>query len=451
MDQVVYGEAPLRTERVGGALLWVTVVAVGGFAIACIALALWHALNDAPSAIGGLLGAVLFIMAAGAAAAIWFTLHRAVTVYGDRIEAANGFSTTTLRRSEIKGYRRLRGDLVNLVPRDEFSKPLRISAALLRDPLTQKWFAGLQDLDATTPQPAIVDDGSAGAASADIAVTDVTPAGVAPADAALADVASGDAAPADNADSDDAAADDAPARTDPDALQPDETPAPGQQAELTQLAWIASGAGVAVGIWVAFSPEPHALAVLANVAAMAAGIAMKLYFGPLISIASDRNHTDPRPSISLLFAAPAIALLFRATQDFEILDSVPAIISAGIMALALGAFLIAHDRRLQSSMAIGVFLILGLFFFGALTEINAIFDAAPPVAYRTSIAGLYTRDGRSTSYHVQLGLWGEQHGGEDVTVSGQFYSAHAIGETICVTLSQGWLGMRYYNIGDCRS
>jgi hypothetical protein len=439
LDQAVYGDAPLKCERLQGPLLWVTVAAVGAFALVCLALAIWNALYGAPTTTGALFSAVLLVMAAGAATAGWFTLQRSVTIYGDRIEAANGFTTKALRRSEIKGYRRVRGDLVNLVPRDEFSQPLRISGELLRDPLTQKWFAGLPNLDAVAPQPVAADETRPVDGPDD--ATPVAPKDVAPADAAQSD----DAQTVET----DEAADDDVSKPNDDDLSADETPAPGQQAELSRLAWAANAAGIAIAGWTAFWPQPHTLAVLANIAAASAGIALKLYFGPLISIASDRNHTDPRPSISLLFMAPAFAMMYRAIWDFEILDWGPAIIFAAVMTLALGSFLIAHDRRLQSSLAIGVVLVLAVFFFGALTEINAMVDAAPPAVYRTLIAGLDVRHGKSTSYHMTLGQWGDQHGGEDLTVSEDFYSAHAVGQTVCVKLSRGWLGLRYYTFGDC--
>ena len=424
MDQIVTGDSPLKVERLSGPLLWLTIAATGGFAFVCLSLLAWHALHDLPSTMGGLFEAMLLVMAASAAAAIWFTLRRAVTIYGDRIEATNGFSTTTLQRSEIKGYRRLPGALISLVPSDEFSKPLRVSAELLDDPLTQNWFARLPDLDARDAQPSPYN----GDKCVDI------PADDAPASAPPAETPTDDTTP----------------NKAPADLAPDETPSAGQRDRLKNLTWTTSAVGVAIGAWTAFLPVPHAFAVLVDIAVMAGAIGLKLYFGPLISIASDRNHTDPRPSIAGMFIAPAFAIFFRAMWDFQLLDAWPAVWFAGGMALALGIFLVAHDRRLRSSMAIGVFAALAVFFFGALAEINAIFDVRQPVVYRTSIAGLYVRSGKSTSYEVTLGEWANQPAGHDVTVSREFYSTHVVGEAICVTLSQGWLGLRYYNVGDCR-
>ena len=80
---------------------------------------------------------------------------------------------------------------------------------------------------------------------------------------------------------------------------------------------------------------------------------------------------------------------------------------------------------------------------------NVALDRNPPELYRVEMKRKYTNRDELRSHNFQLGPWGPQTSGETATVSRSLYEATSEGDTVCVALRQGALGIAWYNVRAC--
>jgi hypothetical protein len=326
-------------------------------------------------------------------------LQYSVTVWPDRIEYANGFTRSTLLRSAVQGYRRSdRGRKLRLIPSDGSQNSVTVSSELLTDPHTKSWFDGIPDIEARelrAAQVAFAEDPRLGDA-VDLRCT-----------------------------------------------------------HLAQLEKFAKGLdylGAAIGIWALIWPAPYAIAILSAVATVLLALALKVLSHSLFSLRDDAR-TDPRPKIGMLFSVPAIAVMARAVTDINLIDWLPVLQWSFCIAAVLAIPILSGEATFRSKPAVTAFLLLLAYGFscGALAELNRIFDTSQPVSFRTTIRGMHVSSGKSHTYRLTLDGWANRPTGTDVKVSSSFYNALHVGDTVCIYLSTGWLGYRYYDAGYCAS
>jgi hypothetical protein len=87
--------------------------------------------------------------------------------------------------------------------------------------------------------------------------------------------------------------------------------------------------------------------------------------------------------------------------------------------------------------------------YGAGMEINAGLDGAPTQRFPVKVLAKHISSGKGRARHVIIAAWGPKRGPDDVTVGGGFYRAVNVGDTLCVDLHSGALGVPWYRLTDC--
>ena len=84
-----------------------------------------------------------------------------------------------------------------------------------------------------------------------------------------------------------------------------------------------------------------------------------------------------------------------------------------------------------------------------LIEVNALLDRSTPIDYPVAVISKHVSRGKSTNYHFGLAPWGPYHTSEDAMVPGWRYRQTQVGDTVCVVLRTGALGVAWYTVGSC--
>ena len=368
MDQVNFGEQPLKVDRLSTIVRVIVVAGCSGIAMLFFSLAA-VGLRDGPDRGGypgliAMIAAAIFILGLG-----WYTFMRRATIWPDRVEYANGFgATSSLLRSSIKGFRHSsKNERLILIPRDEFAKPISVSTGLLKDARTKTWFEGLPDLDAQdleAAQKELERDARLGAT---------------------------------------------------------DTERRASIRRMTFAAQIISGAGLVFALWAFVTAWPSNLPVFGAIAVMLSALAAKLIFGSFLTVGGERY--DPRPSVATVLLC-GVAIGLRGMADNHVLDWMTALEWAGGAALGAALLLIVPDERLRSNLSQVPFVLLALigFFYGTIIIANRTLDTTRPAIFHTWVDNKYVSSGKSTSYHLVLDNWGDHPGGgTDVAVARSFY------------------------------
>jgi hypothetical protein len=396
MDQVIYGEKPLKVDRVRAMTWFMLALPIAVGAAVFLAVAVLGNTGHAPGIVElvVVVVATIFVLGAG-----WLAIKQRSTIWPDRIDYENGLGTTrSLLRSGIKGFRHSsKNEKIILIPRDEFAKPITVSAGLLTGAQTKSWFEGIPDLDAQdfeAAQKILESDTRLGA-------TDVE--------------------------------------------------RRGKLARITLTTRIVNGAGFLFGFWSLFTSWPYEVPVFGVIVTMLAVLAVKFYFGAFVGVSSGTGRVDPRPTMWPTVWICCFGLGARSLSDNHILDWVMALEWAGVIALGISFFLIMQDERMRTNILPTLFFVLVLvgFSYGVIVTANRVFDHAPPSVFHTWIDEKHVNNGKSTSYEVTLDAWSDQPAGMSIQVPYAFYHSVQLSDVVCVVLSKGALGLRHFRVGHC--
>jgi len=88
--------------------------------------------------------------------------------------------------------------------------------------------------------------------------------------------------------------------------------------------------------------------------------------------------------------------------------------------------------------------------YGAGMQLNSLADSLAPQRYPVTVVSKYIHRGsKSTSRHLVLEPWGPVTARSDITVPADMYSSTQPGDTVCVLLHPGALGVEWYEITAC--
>jgi hypothetical protein len=118
-------------------------------------------------------------------------------------------------------------------------------------------------------------------------------------------------------------------------------------------------------------------------------------------------------------------------------------------ALAAAAMLVDPWLRKHRGSAALLTLLCVAYGYGAGLEVNALLDRSPPMTYPVVVQSKRASHGKSTSYHFGLQAWGPFDTGQDVMVPAWRYRQTQIGDTVCVALRAGALGVAWYTVTSC--
>lgn len=328
-----------------------------------------------------------------------------VRLSAEQLDYFNGFSTSTVRKCDVEGYRRLnrfswrRRSRVSLVIelKPVGAAPVHLPLWILEHPDVAPWFAGLKDIDAE--------------AEAECHVVEA-------------------ATPAFGAD-------------------------PNARVARAQFLKRLIGGVTVLGF------AALAVAFLANGASWAAVPLMALPFiAVLLDIAypgqlrflDDQSEVDARPSMFQLVMFPALFLSFLVLERLQLVTYHPLFLPALAAAVIAVFYVRLRSPGMDWSAMLFGFGVCVFFYTGsALAYADEMFDTAPTRIVSTVVVDHHVNHGRSTSYTVSVAPWRAGGGATDFSVTSAEYLAWGLGATVCVREGKGALGWAWVKLKSCRS
>jgi len=326
-----------------------------------------------------------------------------VTLRADAIEVQNCFTSRTLPRAEIEGFRILPTQYVAtmvLIPRESHQKKLKFSQMLRTDDAFKEWFAGLRNLDTAELAE------SKAQLEADLSAE--------PSAGPTTEVAA-------------------------DRL-----------AQAKKVANAATVAAFAAMVWGWFFPRPYPVVIAVLGALPLVAIVLLARSRGIYQIEGRRN--DAHPSLAVVFLLPTVTLALRAIQDVQLLEWKPLLSRVILGALVLTAIIARSDRglRVRYGVILLFFVFSAVYAYGAIVQANALLDNSAPQTYEVVVTGKHVTTGRSTTYYLRLAAWGPQTDASDVTVGRRLYNVIEPGQTVCADLRAGALRIPWYTVFACR-
>ncbi len=231
--------------------------------------------------------------------------------------------------------------------------------------------------------------------------------------------------------------------------------APGSRAEKEQalararlVARVLAFTSLAAALWLAVHPLPLVIAfgVNAMLPLIALGLAASAEKAYVFGLDKGRVLADL--TIPVFF--PAVALVAQGLLTVEMLDYSRTFSMVGIATVAGGAAVLWRVRSIPRRWwpAVKTLAVTALYFAGAISLANRALDFATPEVFATEVREK-CGSGSSKRYLLRLAPWGPREARTCVEVNRAFYESTAPGDTVCVSLSPGRLGVRWYEVGRC--
>jgi hypothetical protein len=219
--------------------------------------------------------------------------------------------------------------------------------------------------------------------------------------------------------------------------------------ELTQLATWFNRAAIGVVIGAYLVPDPYRVLTWVCIALPWVAVGLVARFQPFYRFGGPKN--GPLPDLSPGLIGPGCVLVLLALTSIATVEWRGPLILSICFCLVLMAAGLRADPWLRShrGSAALVAVLVGGYGYGAGLEVNALLDRSTPLNYPVVVSSKRVSRGKSTSYHLGLAPWGPYHTSEEVMVPGWRYRQTQIGDTVCVALRTGALGVAWYTLGSC--
>lgn len=331
---------------------------------------------------------------------LFWCLRAQVSLTPDEIQVRGAFTSRGLRKKDIRGWRSIRQSdgpsTICLVPGVAGTRILKLSRMIGFDQFFQQWLHGMTNLDekdARISEEEFLRDSALGATKQERR----------------------------------------------DSMQRGRKTA-------RILAW----AAVAVCVWGLVYPRPYpfimtVLAGLPPLALMMAWHSRGLY-------RLDHRWTDSRPALAIPFVLPGAVLAWRALNDFNLTGwSIAGTISTGI-ALVLSVAALRADSSLRKlSLFLAMLFCMSVYGFGVALECNGLLERSAAKPYTVTVVRKSIVHSRSrTSYRLDLAPWGPDSRKSSPSVSEQLYDHLQPGDSVCIRLHDGALGIPWYTVSLCR-
>ena len=178
------------------------------------------------------------------------------------------------------------------------------------------------------------------------------------------------------------------------------------------------------------------------------GLLLMAYSKGLIRLFAKKNSAYASIFMGILF--PALALAIQATINTQILNYNKLWWPVAIVALLI--FIVLYFITLKNvSDKILPQLIFALIFavvygIGSVAGINRNFDQSKAQVFPVTVINHYIYHGKSTTYHITISEWRENHSSENVSVTSSFYDNAPVGSKVNVNLKQGVFNVPWYYI-----
>ena len=212
---------------------------------------------------------------------------------------------------------------------------------------------------------------------------------------------------------------------------------------------VATGLAIALGAWAIFSDSYWELAMTALFLVPWAAIYLVWSYKGLLKLSSSKK--SPYPSIFIPFFVSILTALIETIgyRLYGFPSSAWLILLAGTLALtlvALAAMRVALDTGNKAGGIAVVIIFSGLYTWNLLVYSNCHYDGSVPQVMHAEVTAKRTTTGRSTSYYLMLGPWGQYAVGKEVSVGKSFYNNITIGDSVNIRLRKGKWNIPWYTI-----
>ncbi len=206
---------------------------------------------------------------------------------------------------------------------------------------------------------------------------------------------------------------------------------------------------LAITGWAWFYPRPYDVA-LAGAALMPwVALVLTARHGSLYRLNPVRN--DMSADLSAVFFLPMGALAIRALLDSNIIDGWQLFWTTlgGTAVCVAPIYLLVQEfhGRPGSVLTFGM-LMLG-YSYGAVSVANVSLDRSEPERHAARVIDTRVAGSDNKTYELRLTAWGPRTSEENVDVTRAFHERVSKGDTVCVYLWPGALGVRWYEVWDC--
>jgi hypothetical protein len=170
-------------------------------------------------------------------------------------------------------------------------------------------------------------------------------------------------------------------------------------------------------------------------------------------ISPDEYNNSRMPSVSIAVIVPGVMLGLRALMDFTIVRHPTfAWIAVGIISVIFSLMYLLPSFKSSTKpgryYATGVIMIfLNLFYsYGLLIVSNCMLDNREPSQYETPVADKRVSHGKTTTYYVDINPIGDLTEKQEIKVTRDDYESIHVGDTIGVTLYQGYVNIPWIEI-----
>jgi hypothetical protein len=168
----------------------------------------------------------------------------------------------------------------------------------------------------------------------------------------------------------------------------------------------------------------------------------------------DERNGSAHPTLIYAIFLPAMTILLRAIFDYNILDHANIWLPTILIALALTIVMAISTREFKLKRFVDVF---SLFFvavcmfvysYGSIVLLNCMYDKSPSTHHTATIINKRISSGKTTTYYLELTVWGPQREADEVSVSKDFYNRVAKDQVVNVYLQKGKFNIPWFEVTE---
>lgn len=216
--------------------------------------------------------------------------------------------------------------------------------------------------------------------------------------------------------------------------------------------WVGYGLIVlstALAVYDLFSPSLMAAAFLLTVPLAVLALIIS---SPASFEVHGRRMASGKRVINGIILLPFFAMLFANSHHAQV-DPFRPLVPAAVVAVVLLplAWLGKSRPGVASPWTLFMFLIgcAAVYGYGATVLADVQFDTSPGTPTTAAVLGKHIASGRSTTYYLDVGPWGPRTRPNSISVSSGDYRALNAGDSLCIGLHPGFLGLPWFTAHPC--
>jgi hypothetical protein len=199
------------------------------------------------------------------------------------------------------------------------------------------------------------------------------------------------------------------------------------------------------------SPRYSKTALILLLALPWIAVGLTWYFKGILRLYTSKSK--PYPSLFFVVLVAELMSFFIIMRTYDIYDYgktfwtsllILSVLVLLVWAVACGAAMAGERNR--PAVLLCLFLVAVAHSYGLLIFSNCDYDRSTPQISRVAISSKTVRQGKSTSYYLELSPWGRFTDGKNVQVSSSFFRSVDRGDSVSVHLKAGKWGIPWYEV-----